>query len=340
MKNKNGVTLIALAVTILVMTILTTTIVSSISNSGIIGKSKDTVGKANLIQAQELVTSAWTKAYMSHPNDYTYIKEKVNEALEKSGIDTDKYTAIINEDGAVIVARKDITTTLGSLITVNDYGKTVDYSVTVDGTTYSDWQIYYHNEEYVYLIATESIGEFEYRGISVNSLTTEELALYEKFRVGKSEKFLLSDNVNDESADNCKAVAQLIKDYAGFANTSDYGSNVVGAIGSPTIELFAAGWNRNGYEPTINIGIGTYGYMINNGASIEGIEQDGLYATGNIEYILASPVYVRSDIVFIIGTNYIRSDMCSVKFAVRPVVCLKGSIPAVKGTVTDYLLVN
>ncbi|MBR6689074.1 MAG: hypothetical protein IKL68_03575, partial [Clostridia bacterium] len=246
---------------------------------------------------------------------------------------------------------------LVSLITAANYGDTVDYTVTVDGTTYSDWQIYYHNEEHVYLIAKEKIENRALdKGTTVASLTSDELALYEKFRVGYDEKNTLADNINGEISYACQAVAQLIKDYANFANKTTYGTNVVGAIGGPTIELFAAGWNEKGYLPALTITIDDYGYLVNNDSNgLQGMYIDDFYIKNEYSYVLASTdAYSaglasdqRERVLAVSNTDYelggggmLWGVGYTGKLGIRPVVCLKASIPATVGTTTDFSLVK
>ena len=228
---------------------------------------------------------------------------------------------------------------LGSLITAANYGDKVDYSVTVDGTTYSDWQIYYHNSDYVYLIAAESIGNVKLnKGTTVASLTNDELALYEKFRVGDADKYTLVDTSTDGKNNtmcNCQALSQLIKDYANFANKTTYGSNVVGAIGGPTLELLAAGWNAKGYTPTMALTTDTYGYKINNAYVVSGLTSDGLYVPSSYKYWLASPSANSYYNVLSAGYDLVGPDYYDFVNGVRPVVCLKSNIPATVGT-GDY----
>ena len=224
---------------------------------------------------------------------------------------------------------------LGSLITAANYGDKVDYSVTVDGTTYDDWQIYYHNSDYVYLIAAESIGNTTLKkGTTVASLTAEEKALYEKFRVGNGAKYTLADTVSGDTSYNSQAVAQLIKDYANFANKTTYGTNVVGAIGGPTLELLAAGWNAKAYTPTMAITTSTYGYEIN-GANYVEVTSDGLYVPSNYNYWLASPSAGNNSRVVRAGDAGVGNNLYDYPYGVRPVVCLKSSITATVGT-GDY----
>ena len=217
---------------------------------------------------------------------------------------------------------------LGALITHENYGDTINYTVTVNGTTYADWQIYYHDSEYVYLILKDSLGLVSLdKGVLVADLTLDELAVYEKFRVGNGTKYTLVDKVGGNTAYNSQAIAQLIKDYSNFANTSTYGSDVVGAIGGPTVELLVAAWNKKGYMPALTLTIDEFGYKINNETNID-IMNDELYSPADYWYWLSSPCAGDIEYVLNIGADCISNDYCGSEVGIRPVVCLKASIPA------------
>ena len=293
MQKKQGISLIVLVITIIVMIILAASVVITLSNTGVINRASQAVDLTNEASVQDLAALTWADAYMDNKRGTDLVNE-VTTKLGEQGVTADKWNITVTDTGVTVTNKNSASGTgLGSLISKDNYGDTVDYSVTVDGTTYSDWQIYYHNSDYIYLIAANSIGDVSLdKGTTVASLTAEEKALYEKFRVGDADKYTLVDTSTDGknyTMYNCQAVAQLIKDYANFANTTTYGSNVVGAIGGPTIELLAAGWNAKGYTPTMALTTDTYGYKINNAYAVSGLTSDGLYVTSSYYYWLASP---------------------------------------------------
>ena len=351
MQKKKGISLIVLSITILVMAILAATAIIALEDSGIIGRSKNTANKQN--QQEEYTRFQVIKNGILTDNLGEITVEEFIEELKSQGVIEDTFTTneygnrvvktksgldvYIKQDGTsnLKVSFESILPGLGELITADNYGDTVDYTVTVDGTTYVDWQIYYHNEDYVYLIAETLIKEVSLdKGTKVASLTSAELALYEKFRVGNGAKYKLVDNVNSEISANSQAVAQLIKDYANFANTTDYGTNIVGSIGGPTIELLAAGWNAKRNIPTMTLTIGTYGYYINNNSYIE-VPSIDPYVSPFYFYWLASPSGNLAEDVLSAGTyvtGSVGGDDYGIMLGVRPVVCLKASIPATVGT--------
>jgi hypothetical protein len=187
----------------------------------------------------------------------------------------------------------------------------------------------------VYLIAGKSIGVVSLdKATTVASLTEKEKDIYEKFIVENDDKYVLVDEVNGGTSYNSQAIAKLIKDYTVFANTDVYGTNVVGAIGGPTLELLAAGWNAKKYTPTMTLTKNVYGYKITNGYFVDAAS-DGLYIAPNYYYWLASPSAYANNYVMCAGFGGVGGGGNSSACDIRPVVCLKASIPATVST-GDY----
>ena len=346
---KKGISLIVLVITIIVMIILAASVVITLSNTGVINRASEAVDATNQSQVQDLAALIWADAYMDNLRGEDLVEE-VETKLLQQGITSDKWNISVTDTGVTVTSKNSSSTTLGSLIKgPEDYGKTVDYTVTVDGTTHTDWQIYYHNAEYVYLIAKNKIGDSKLdKKLPVASLTNAEKELYDKFRVGSWPKYTLKDDFVDPEFGaydvySSQAVVQLIKDYANFANTTVYGANVVGAIGSPTVELFVAGWNAKIGTPVMTLTTGMHGYYINNGAYVE-VTPDGLYVSTDYNYWMASPA-AEGD--YVMAAGYLGGgeygqiyDGVGQSHDVRPVVCLKSSIPATVGTTTDFSLIK
>ncbi len=353
MQKKQGISLIVLVITIIVMIILAASVVITLSNTGVINRASQAVDLTNEAQVQDMAALVWADAYMDNKRGTELVNE-VTTKLGEQGVTADKWNITVTDTGVTVTNKNSSSTTLGSLIKgPEDYGKTVDYTVTTEVTLYAwdeyeentietkktvtvdEWQIYYHNEDYVYLIAKDSIGDTKLdKGTTVASLTSDELALYEKFRVGNGAKYTLADTVSGNTSYNSQAVAQLIKDYANFANKTTYGTNVVGAIGGPTIELLETGWNAKGYTPTMTLTTDAYGYIINN-FNYESVTSDGLYVPSYYDYWLASPAADSDSHVLGAGSGCVNAYYYNYIAGVRPVVCLKSSIPATVGT-GDY----
>ncbi len=353
MQKKQGISLIVLVITIIVMIILAASVVITLSNTGVINRASQAVDLTNEAAVQDLAALTWADAYMDNKRGTELVSE-VTTKLGEQGVTADKWNITVTDTGVTVTNKNSSSTTLGSLIKgPEDYGKTVDYTVTTEVTLYDwdedeentietkktvtvdEWQIYYHNNDYVYLIAKDSIGNSKLdKGTTVSSLTNAEKELYEKFRVGNGPKYTLVDTVEGETVYNSQAVAQLIKDYAGFTNFATYGSNVVGAIGGPTLELLAAGWNAKVGTPTITLTTDTNGYKINNDNLVD-VTSDGLYVPSDYWCRLASPSAADSFYVMLAGYDLVGVGSYNVAYGVRPVVCLKSSIPATVGT-GDY----
>ena len=336
MQKKQGISLIVLVITIIVMIILAASVVITLSNTGVINRASEAVDLTNESAVQDLAALTWADAYMDNKRGTDLVNE-VTTKLGEQGVTADKWNITVTDTGVTVTNKNSSSGTgLGSLITAANYGDKVDYSVTVDGTTYDDWQIYYHNADYVYLIAENSVTDTTLKkGTTVASLTSDELALYEKFRVGNGPKYTLVDTVNSSTVYNSQAVAQLIKDYANFANkTASYSSYVVGAIGGPTIELLVAGWNAKIGTPTMTLTTDTYGYKINGDYGVD-VTSDGLYVPSDYYYWLASPSAGDFNCVMLAGYGCVYFSLYDSTDGVRPVVCLKSSIPATVGT-GDY----
>ncbi|MBR6688502.1 MAG: hypothetical protein IKL68_00600 [Clostridia bacterium] len=344
MQKKKGISLIVLVITIIVMIILAAAIIISMSNNGVIYRANNAVNLTNEKQVQDLASLIWAEAYLDEERTDT-IENVVKEKLEEQGITDTDWDIQVSDTGIIIKSKEDNSNTLGALITSDNYGDTVDYTVTVDGTTYDEWQIYYHNEDYVYLIAKENVKE-DYvlpEDVYVSQLTYEEKELYEKFRVGNWPKYTLVDSLSDvgirAASYSSMGIAAMIKEYANFANTDKYGTDVVGAIGGVTIELFAAAWNAKNDANQITLSIGDEGYLINNKAFLT-LETDGFLLEENNSYSLLSPTYECNCCLIQASNNTIGKDDCDEGFHenIRPAVCLKASIPASVGTKTNFSL--
>ena len=67
--KKQGISLIVLVITIIVMIILAGTALMTLSDTGIIGAANDTVNKSNKIEVTEFANLVWVEEYMSGKRD-------------------------------------------------------------------------------------------------------------------------------------------------------------------------------------------------------------------------------------------------------------------------------
>ena len=189
MKNKKGISLIMLVITIIVMIILAAAVVVTLSNTGIINKADDAVTKTDKSQVTYLATLIWSEEYMGGKRGDT-LKEDVLDRLKDY---TDDYNIDVTDKGVTVTdktgtedenepttptpnpepepnpnpnpnpnpdSEPDDVVTLGSLIKSGaDYGKKINY---VSDNGLSDWRVFYKQkvgeDEYVYLIPREAIS--------------------------------------------------------------------------------------------------------------------------------------------------------------------------------------
>ena len=110
MKRKQGISLIVLVITIIVMIILAASVVLTLSNSGIINKANEAVEKTNIKEVEQLASLAWAEEFMAGKRGDT-LKEAVLEKLKDY---TDKYTIKVTDTGVSVIA--------GNAKVLNEYG--------------------------------------------------------------------------------------------------------------------------------------------------------------------------------------------------------------------------
>ena len=98
MRRKQGISLIVLVITIIVMIILAASVIISLSDAGIINKANDAVDKTNASEVQNLATLAWAEEFMSGKRGDS-LKEAVLDALKDY---TDKYDVEVSDTGVSV----------------------------------------------------------------------------------------------------------------------------------------------------------------------------------------------------------------------------------------------
>ena len=371
---KKGISLIVLVITIIVMIILAASVVISLNNTGIINKASEAVDLTDEKQVQDLAALIWAEAYLDETR-IASMEEVVKDALVEQGVTEDKWNINVTETG-VTVTNKNKAIGLGSLITAADYGTIVNYEA--NGVT--DWQVFYEDEinGYVYLIASE---ELAYDKMPTNlprtTVTSETVTLTDNTirTVGQihwssippagtiQNASMWMANWSDYTTNtNAKCVSYFLDEtyWTAFKNTSaSYASYVLGAIGTPTAEMFVASWNdkraatndTTTYNKKLSLVTnGTIGYYTNDITTSEPAASNTTYqsiSTIDSLYIwsTASDTSIRLASPSAGGTNDLMLAYCSgsvthynyrdANYGVRPVVCLKSTIPATVGN-GDY----
>ena len=332
MKRTNGITLIALIITIIVLLILAGVALATLTGQGnIIGNAENAVGKYNNSVSSEQQLLNEIEKYFQN-----YLEGENVE--EDKGVPVDK-TEIANNPE-------------------EHFGGYVDYT-TPNGDPDVKWRIFYADEENVYLIADSFIpsgandsmfGNYRFWLQSVDTGIIDP-------RITKWLSYLI--DYPDSTNSNIKKVAWLLDTtvWEGYAN-STYAEY---AVGAPTLDLFCASYNKLHTDKQINyypceelykwdpMGYNLKwstdtDYVIDENG-ISGLDiTNNLYATSGDKVSamwLASPgnylageylIAVSSDgsIYFQEGSSYV----CGL----RPVVCLKSDVQITKKSDGTYTL--
>ena len=308
-KNKHGITLIALVITIIVLLILAGVAVSIGLNGG------DVFNRANQAKA------GWNAKVAEGD-------QKLSEAwniLNSIEADTNNLDAL----------------TIGTAINTEKYGWLVpEYTKCIDET--GGWRLFYQDKDYTYIISDELIGRYkitDYYSGYMNGLAVG--------TIGQKLNPTVSELFTEENTDNTiKATAWLTDDQ--FWNKY-VGNDAIFAIGSPTVELFVESYNNTGKPNTITFEKSSHGYSCNVGANwLNPSDNYGIYnkeQTSSSTWWLASPCDIYNpytqeykDCWTVYGYNGFFSSG-DVTYAwgvpVRPLVCIPTSAFSAKYTLVD-----
>ena len=170
MKEKQGISLIVLVITIIVMTILAGAIILTLNNSGLIERASNAVEETNLATVKELTQMAWAEAYASGERTEEGLKAAVDKALEDNKVDTIKYEIEVTTSGVTVELKGEtkvkwvqegLTVTNGSVTL--EIGDTIAYDETAGGTitglTATDWKVLGASDEGELLILSSKYIE-------------------------------------------------------------------------------------------------------------------------------------------------------------------------------------
>ena len=259
---------------------------------------------------EDIQVSGGTKGALSGKGD-SYVLTVTNATGEfqtvriPANVCTD-LTETANQEGIKSITITDVTYAVGTLGAVLNNGA-VDVGTTVSGYTaggISNWKIFYkktiNGEEYVYLIASNVLTNGQIptiTGATKGTHTNGYGTLYWNSvpavqNVTTAQTYFMANWSNYGSYNNGKAVSAILNtsNWTNFVD-SNYSSYIVGAIGSPTLEMWRESYNAKAYTTSIpTLTTTTYGYS-NTASSLQ--TSDTLYFPkyNNTEtnYLLASP---------------------------------------------------
>ena len=357
-RNQNGITLIALVITIIVLLILAGVAISMLSGeNGILNQATEAKTKTEQKSTEEQVKLAAMDALM-RGNDLTSIENETDlkNALTSQGLTghevggsaAEGYTVTVNEKTYKVSSNgKVVEKSIVTDITATNYG---DYITgykdltDIEGTD-KDWQVFYNDGENVWIIASDYVKVAN----GTAGMTTSGYKAWWKSAPSNGETF---DN------GNCAKALSTESNWTAYVDSS----LATKAMGGPTIEMFAKSYNAKYLSGTNGI----IDYQLKTTASNEGYEvrwlkdnagtwanyisgvtdtaSNGMYIktespndTGvAYAYWLASPSAYDSGYVMRVdyGGNVVTNGFDDYGNGVRPVVCLKSDIQ-VTSTTTD-----
>ena len=107
MTKKQGISLVVLVITIIVMTIITGVTILSIGNVNLLGEVKLIGEKINIKEVETIAMNAWKKAYEEGKTGLEELQEAVDIALIENNV-YDKYKATVTSSGILVDALKEI----------------------------------------------------------------------------------------------------------------------------------------------------------------------------------------------------------------------------------------
>lgn len=271
-RNYNGITLIALVITIIILLILAGVSINLVSGEdGIVNKAQEALDKTKRGKVEEEIWNAWAAVTSDYYMDLTaqrniekesyYTKDRLNSELSNGTVNkisfVDNGTTIIaykdntnNEVYSVTIANDKATISgyssisgLASVITENNYGQKINYSA--NGIT--DWRIFYNDGLNVFLISTDYIKNNLIDLEKIGAVSNGEYSVY----WSQAPSIMQDMNQNDffkanfllnPNNPNARCISALLNtdNWNEFVNSkyADY------AIGGASIEMWMASWNE------------------------------------------------------------------------------------------------
>ena len=338
LKEKTGITLIALVITIIVLLILAgVTIVTLTGDNGLLTKASDAkqaneeaevlekiktevAGSYNLEGKIDLNELKRNLKHLNIPDEDIIPTVKDEKETFPVVVKMNNYEYDILEDATV--SKTPDFKTLESL-----YGKVVNGYTGYKATDVTEWKLLYVDEENrdAFIISSNTLTASSIPLVSKSGVEYTGSNDVARFKYGKEyNKTWIKKCLTESTVDNAKATAYLCDPN----NWNDYITGKAKyAAGGPTLEILTASFNKEQLK-NLTMSTAMYGYS----SIIEGMEIGGLYNTGTT-YWIASPntlapieciVYARDGIVS--GAYY-----WDVHTALRPVVCLPASAIEVVG---------
>lgn len=297
-KEKKGITLVALIVTIVILLILATVAISSIKNDGLIKLVLLARKRAEASSAKEEIEIEILSSVIKNGK---YEVDSIKQSL-KENLDISSENIIDSADGGFTIKYKDsqividgsgkikesyIIYEFDSEIDESNYGDYINYPIDLgignvfdnECSNYSDWRIFYKDSNNcIYIIAEDFVPNSSLSNIlteaNMSTLSNYPYSAYwasdSNFtKAGSSaiseeiaDKYMLSwvKEYPNSELNNIKAVAALLD--TNIWNELATGVESAEAVGAPTLEMFVESWNAKGYTKLYCNNSNTNGYYV------------------------------------------------------------------------------
>ena len=347
-KNENfkidtkGITLIALVITIIVLLILAGVSIAMLTGeNGILTRAQEAKEKTIYFSELEEIEMAVTAAYIEGKGSLNEenLKKSLNESefVVENNLKTKDNGWIFNVDGnlykidldsSVELIFSEKTFAIGEAKNIENYGRLVDFE-SENGS--SQWKLFYQDENYAYLIYDGMINEYDDSNYLAYNDGSDVSKIGQKLSP-KINNLFTTENTNY----NIRYTAWLLdtKLWGEKNKYEDTEGIALFAIGSPTIELFAASYNvasevakTNGYNLNIEMEGEGYKSIETSAGYFFASDKNGIYNCEDNFWWLASPWNGQYYNFRIISAGYwtLGDVTGSIHPGIRPIICIRES---------------
>lgn len=372
MREKSGITLITLVITIIVLLILAgVTIATLTGENGILTRASEASKQTEIASVKEqaqLDVTNWVAEELENGREGTISDwEDIKNILDEANPNTEnRYYVDVTEEGietpnGYIVPIEEFYTsntdegetseTIGEAINIEKYGYIVpEYTVKTSEMSTNVWKLFYQDNNYTYLITDEVVGEYK---PSDYYTTIENEADELKYQTG-ADVSIIGQKLNPKLLEagtffvegntsiSMRATAWLT-DTSETSMWNEYKNpDAVFAIGSPTIELYVASFNATAVSlnsaSQITLELDAYGYDPDaSSGQLKTSYNYGIY-NNNSSWWLASPMYSGPAYGIAVYSGLSSFSVNSIpytSYGVRPIACIPTSVFNEKYTLVE-----
>lgn len=264
LKNKNGITLLALVITIIIIAILAgVTLLTLTGEERTIERANLAKEKTNYAADEEQIIRAYNAAKIVgngkevSRTEFTKELKKYDKNVEVTGNDEEGYVVTFETGTVYTIQNGKVVNTeiMASNVTAENYGDTVNYTAP---NGLNNWKIFYNDGNNVFLILSDCV-ENKYLPKKDDIATYNDWKYlvfwnWDSFKrkgagdidktIAERYKMAWLEENNSANGENTRATATLLESiiWEDFVNVQFADS----AIGSPTLDMWVDSWNEKG----------------------------------------------------------------------------------------------